>query len=365
MITYPLAIPGPLGRVSENLKKNNLVASSESPFTGSQQIQAWPGQLWELDLAWPEMTWAQFAALDAWTGALHGPVGTFLWGPSLATSPRGSGAGSPYIVGNAIGPRLATAGSNVNDGNTPWTNPNNVTSVANFASVTITLTTQSEPIAVTFGPLVPTSVTVVGIEVSFEAYCSIAGAYFVGQLNFNGPTSNGADVAITTSNAPYTLGGPTDLWGRSITPAMLNAGFSVNLWVANRNATFYVRNAQIKIYIAAPNQSGSNSILTSGWTPNANGILLPGDFYEIDANDSTGTLRHRLYQYIGQSALNADSSGAAVIDCYPALREVPTAGTALDLSNPQGEFRLAQNRREAPLMKTRTFSLSLKCREAI
>ena len=73
----------------------------------------------------------------------------------------------------------------------------------------------------------------------------------------------------------------------------------------------------------------------------------------------------RLYQYVNPLALYSDGGGNATLDIFPNLREAPIAGASLVLVNPIGAFRLAENRREAAAMKTKTFSFAMKCREAI
>jgi len=206
-----LAIPGTIFPSEADLKQFDGVAEFISPFTGQEEEQSFLDQHWELDLTWPEMTWAQFAPLQAWTGALHGKSGTFVWGPPLATSPLGLGtaAGAPTCVG-------------------------------------------------------------------------------------------------------------TDL-------------------------------------------VGSNILTLQGWTPSTAGVLLPGDFLSL-FNAETG---YRLYQYIGIIPLSSDGGGNTSVAIFPSLRDLPVAGQAIILTNPLGTFRLAENRRSAPAKKTKTFTLSLKCREAL
>jgi hypothetical protein len=209
-ITYPLTIPGPLGESEANLKKYDAVGETISPFAGSAQQQQWQDQHWELDLVWPEMTWPQFAALDAFSGALHGKFGSFLWGPPQSTHPLSSGLGSPLVL------------------------------------------------------------------------------------------------------------------------------------------------------TAAP--SGANVISTTGWDPNQVGLLLPGDFMEVNFSF---LLVPRLYQYVGQAPLISDSNGHASIDIFPSVRETIPINSVIILNYPVGTFRLAENRREAPQKRTKTFIYQLKAREAI
>jgi hypothetical protein len=210
--TYPLSVPSLIGESEANLKKFDAVGEVISPFAGSAQQQWWSDQHWELDLVWPEMTWAQAAALDAFLGALHGKYGSFLWGPPQSIGgPLGSGIGAPQI----------SAGS-----------------------------------------------------------------------------------------------------GGANTP-------------------------------------GSNLIQTGGWEPNQAGVLLPGDFMSINVTVP------RLYQYVAPVPLASNAAGLALIDVFPCVREALPTGAYMAIVGPQGTFRLAVNRREAPEKKTKTFSLALKAREAV
>jgi hypothetical protein len=210
-LTYPLSVPGLIGESEANLKKFDAVGEVISPFAGSAQQQWWQDQHWELDLAWPEMTWAQAAALDAFLGALHGKYGSFVWGPPQSINgPLGSGLGAPIVQ-------------------------------------------------------------------------------------------------------PFT----------------------------------------------GANQPGDNLIETGGWDPNQPAVLLPGDFIAI-----TVTVP-RLYQYVNPLPLASSGEGLALMDVFPSVREALPNGKAISIVGPQGTFRLAVNRREAPEKKTKTFSMSLKAREAI
>jgi len=209
-IVYPISVPSLIGEAEANLKKFDAVGEVISPFAGSAQQQWWQDQHWEVDLTWPEMTWAQAAALDAFLGALHGKYGSFLWGP-------------------------------------------------------------------------PQSI--------------------------NGPLGSGGS------------------------PLSLNE--------------------------TGANLPGDNLLLTEGWLPNAVGVLLPGDFLSV-----TVTVP-RLYQYVGQVPLAVNSMGAAQLDIFPSIREAIPNFTPVVIVAPQGTFRLAINRREAPEKRNKTFTLQLKAREAI
>lgn len=75
---------------------------------------------------------------------------------------------------------------------------------------------------------------------------------------------------------------------------------------------------------------------TRGWTANETGVLLPGDYIQVDTGSSA-----RLYKVLTKA--DADASGLATLDIWPRLRDKPADGTAITTSDPVGLFRLAQN----------------------
>lgn len=99
-------------------------------------------------------------------------------------------------------------------------------------------------------------------------------------------------------------------------------------------------------------QSGYN-LITSGWTPNSTGNLLPGDYFNIG---------YRMYQYVGDGPLNADSMGFATIPIWPPLRETPNGGNGspptydlLSFNNCKGLWKLNSNSRKWLLDRDRYY----------
>lgn len=297
-ISYPLLIPGAVGPARANLKKFDAVGEFIGPFDGSAQQQVFQDQHWELDLEWPDMTWPQFAPLDAFAGAVRGKLGSFLWGPPLATGPRGLGnlAGAPTATGvdfplsnllhtsawlpNKSGILLPGDFLSLLPASFPFTSYNNLPGVVNLGA---------------YGTL-PTW-AVVGANV-----------WIVGTGLFDG----GPFVLTYANQSPAGPGGsPPAAWAISFNnPAAV---------------------------------TGSGAIAGS-----VNSSPFP-----------------RLHQYVNSNALASDGGGNATLDIWPSIRETPPAGAPIVLINPQGTFRLAGNRREAPSMKTKTFTFQMKCREAI
>lgn len=300
-ILYPLIIPGSIGPIEANLKKIEAVGEFIGPFDGSAQQQAWQDQHWDLDLVWPEMNWAQFAALDAFAGAMHGKWGSFLWGPPLAAAPRGSG-GTP-----------ATAGTN---------NPSR-SNLLNTTGWTASASGLLLPGDFFHLFTIPANIAIASIQV--------AGAYLYVTLQAAPP----AGLLI-----PYVI--------NPINPTIVNFRGVTNYSVLNSLTAFLynLSGAVLQFNIGA---SGYGPAADTGY------IVFPG----------SPTPLQRLHQYVGGGALASDGSGAATLDIWPSIREAPPAGTLVTLANPSGLFRLADNRREAPARRNKTFTFQMKCREAI
>ena len=79
-ISYPLALPDHVGAVSVRIAQRSTVAVSTSPFTGSQQIQEYAGQWFEMEFNMPPMEKADAALWTAFLLKLNGMAGTFLAG---------------------------------------------------------------------------------------------------------------------------------------------------------------------------------------------------------------------------------------------------------------------------------------------
>lgn len=74
---------------------------------------------------------------------------------------------------------------------------------------------------------------------------------------------------------------------------------------------------------------GSTSLITDGWTINITNILRRGDYYALDNN---------LYQITED--VNSNGSGQATLTSWPPLRKTPADNAALDVTEPQGIFRV-------------------------
>ncbi len=110
-ITYPLSIPTNKKFKTCRFTARSVVAVSQSPFTGQQQVQKHPGQWWEVDVSLPPMERDDAEEWSSFFLKLNGREGTFLMGDPLATSPRGVGTGGPQVDGpSQTGNSLVTKG---------------------------------------------------------------------------------------------------------------------------------------------------------------------------------------------------------------------------------------------------------------
>ena len=111
-----------------------------------------------------------------------------------------------------------------------------------------------------FGFNVPGGNTVQGIEVKLEASGSTGAGTIQVALSWNGDSSVTATKAtsvLTGSDAVYTLGGPSDTWGRGWTPAELgDANFVVRVIGQPDQNTVRVDAIQVRPYTQAGGGGG-------------------------------------------------------------------------------------------------------------
>lgn len=79
---------------------SNIVAQNVSPWSGQTQIYDWQGAWLEASVSYQPMTNDDAQDWIAFLMALHGSANIFQLGDPLMTSPRGSGAGAPQVLGS-------------------------------------------------------------------------------------------------------------------------------------------------------------------------------------------------------------------------------------------------------------------------
>ena len=108
IIVPPSSPPGP---ATIDYTLQDIVASVDNPFTGSQQFQDWQNSFISASVSMPPLTGAQAPAWIAFLMSLRGKLNVFQIGDPLRSAPQGSGAGSPEVSGaNQIGYSLVTKG---------------------------------------------------------------------------------------------------------------------------------------------------------------------------------------------------------------------------------------------------------------
>lgn len=100
------------------------------------------------------------------------------------------------------------------------------------------------------------------------------------------------------------------------------------------------------------NQAMSVILGTSGWTASTGNLLLRGDYIQVG---------YRLYRVLDE--VSSDSSGNALINIWPSLREQPTANATVVTSGTQGLWRLSTPQRTWSMDYTNLTQISFKCQE--
>ena len=96
------------------------------------------------------------------------------------------------------------------------------------------------------------------------------------------------------------------------------------------------------------------TLVTKGWTPNAAGVLLPGDWLQVG---------WRLYRNL--EAVGADANGNASLSIWPQLRESPNDGDAVVVRATRGLWRLKSSNRSWSSTEARIYGFQFELREAI
>lgn len=101
-----------------------------------------------------------------------------------------------------------------------------------------------------------------------------------------------------------------------------------------------------------------NSLSTDGWTPDTDGLLRKGDYFQLGTGMSSKL-------YMVTKDVNSNGSGAATISFVPALRSSPTDNQAIITDNPRGVFRLADNSFSWSMAPGGLYRLSFQAEEVV
>lgn len=110
-ITYPLSFPSVLTIEDFEIRIKTSAAANISPFSLSQQIYDFGGEIWEFSGSMPTMVRENAAIYSSFLMSLRGIVGTFLMPIPDSKNPLGSWGGTPVVDGaSQTGDELAIRG---------------------------------------------------------------------------------------------------------------------------------------------------------------------------------------------------------------------------------------------------------------
>ena len=100
-LTYPLTPPAisGIGPQDFTMDLQNIIGEADSPFTASDQVQFWPGDMFTIEATMPPMLLQQAEQWISFLNALYGKYGTFLMGDYNRPTPQGPMSGSPVVNG--------------------------------------------------------------------------------------------------------------------------------------------------------------------------------------------------------------------------------------------------------------------------
>lgn len=121
-------LPSNYSPASVNWRMRSTVASNVSPFTGHQQVYAYPGKWWEADVVLTPMTRSDYSIWAGFFARLNGMEGVFTFGPSNEATSRATPSGTPLVngAGQKNQSTIATDG---------WANSTNVLQSGDFISI--------------------------------------------------------------------------------------------------------------------------------------------------------------------------------------------------------------------------------------
>lgn len=97
-ISFPLSLPSVKCPMTVEMRAINAVAIDQSPFSFSQSVYHWGGEMWQADITLPPMDRADAEQWNAFLTSLRGQYGTFLMGDSRGKVARGT-ASSATVTG--------------------------------------------------------------------------------------------------------------------------------------------------------------------------------------------------------------------------------------------------------------------------
>jgi flagellin-like hook-associated protein FlgL len=146
-----------------------------------------------------------------------------------------------------------------------------------------------------FGFSIPANATIAGVEVSYRIWGGSPGGPACFRLHLSGSLiGSEKEITIPTSWESGTLGSSTDLWGASLTPAIINdSAFGVKTWMSYPPPPIYykVDYISVKIYYTTGGQWMAGSLYWDGSWRLANSVTSLYSNTKLLMMPNTGYLR--------------------------------------------------------------------------
>ena len=163
----------------------------------------------------------------------------------------------------------------------------------------------------------------------------------------------GADLLSATLTLPPLTSDQEDDWAAFL--MQMRGQFCAFLWGDPTRQTprgTFAGTPVVDGTVTGGNPAMSQMLALKGFTHSATGVAVRGDYIQVG---------YRLYRNLDNA--NADSSGKAVLNIYPSLRESPADGTSIVTTATKGLWRLATNKRGYSKDVTRLAKMSFQIQE--
>lgn len=136
-----------------------------------------------------------------------------------------------------------------------WTSPANLTSPTLYTSAQVTFSSGTGSLIATIGPqTIPVGATVTGIQVTAVAYNTANSTIVTFTPSIAGTFGQSFTAQVGPSG--YTLGGKNDSWGATLTPALINPGFTFDVEGHHigltSNQFLFLNSMAVTIYYSTP-----------------------------------------------------------------------------------------------------------------
>lgn len=173
--------------------------------------------------------------------------------------------------------------------NQPWSNPGNITTDAQATRTTATSANIGDTThrfqANGYGASISAGVAIDGVEFQFKHFVTSAEIWNWSDVNLSladntrGSADRATDlVDVTTTQTIDIAGGPSDLWGESLSQAdVVDADFGVifNLFTLSQDLTVEINTVEMKVYYTE-NPAITDVNGTESWNDGDTGLVITG-----------------------------------------------------------------------------------------